>query len=281
MPQSEEVLIGQLPHSLLEAVALNLAQYSIGFLRIEDTPRGQDAILLGSGTLVTTGSTRAILTAHHVLEVLPKRGRVGLILSPTLHQHTVETQALQYREIARGTIDAEGPDLGAVMLTPSIAASIAAKKVFYNLDARREQLLRAPPDPHDGAWFVHGFVGERTVEEPGRDGFSLIKAFYSFSGAGGPDVLPVQKGDHDYFGFPVSYDARSVAPNSFGGMSGGGLWQVTLRREPQGDIRPIKSLLSGVVFYQEAITDNQCSIKCHGRSSIYKVAYEAIRRSEP
>jgi len=281
MLQTEEVPIRHLPDSLLEAVALHLAQYSIGFLRIEDTPRGQDAILLGSGTLVTTGSTRAILTAHHVLQVLPKHGRVGLILSPTLHQHTVDTQALVYREIARGTIDAEGPDLGAVILAPSIAAAIAAKKTFYNLDARREQLLHKPPELHDGVWFVHGFVDERTVEEPGRDGFSLIKGFYSFSGAGGPGELPVLKGDHDYFAFPVSYDARSVAPNSFRGMSGGGLWQVTLIRDPQGDIRPKKSLLSGLVFYQEATTDTQCGVKCHGRSSVYKVAYEAIGRSEP
>ncbi len=280
MPQTEEVPIRHLPNSLLEAVALDLAQYSIGFLRIEDTPRGQDAILLGSGTLVTVGSTHAILTAHHVLQVLPKHGRVGLILSPTLHQHTVDTQALVYREIARGTIDSEGPDLGAVILAPSIAAAIAAKKTFYNLDSRREQLLHTPPDLHDGVWFVHGFVGERTVEEPGRDGYSLIKGFYSFSGAGGPDELPVPIGNHDYFAFPVSYDARSVAPNSFGGMSGGGLWQVTLIRDPQGVICPKKSLLSGVVFYQEA-TDTECVVKCHGRSSVYNVAYEAIGKSEP
>lgn len=281
MPQTEEITIGQLPDSLFEAVALHLAQYSIGFLRIEQTPRGQDAILLGSGTLVTVGSTHAILTAHHVLQVLPKHGRIGLILSPTLHQHTVDIQALVYKEIARGTIDAEGPDLGAVILAPAIAPAIAAKKTFYNLDACREQLLHTPPDLHDGAWFVHGFVDERTVEEPGRDGFSLIKGFYSFSGAGGPDELPVPKGDHDYFAFPVSYDARSVSPNSFGGMSGGGLWQVTLLRDPQGDIRPKKSLLSGVVFYQEATTDTQCGVKCHGRSSVYNVAYEAIGKREP
>ncbi len=103
-----------------------------------------------SGIDLPICSTHAILTAHHVLQVLPKHGRVGLILSPTLHQHTVDTQALVYREIARGTIDSEGPDLGAVILAPSIAAAIAAKKTFYNLDSRREQLLHTPPDLHVG-----------------------------------------------------------------------------------------------------------------------------------
>lgn len=279
MPTTEEVPNTQLSDSLLEAVAQDLAQYSIGFLRVEDTPRGQDANLLGSGTLVTVGSTHAVLTAHHVLQVLPKEGRLGLILSSALHRHTVDTQALEYRVIARGAVDSEGPDLGAVILTPPVAAAIAAKKMFYNLDSRREQLLHAPPDRHDGVWFVHGFVGERTVEESGRDGYSLIKGFCSFSGAGGPDDLPVHIGDHDYFAFPVSYGARSVAPTSFGGMSGGGLWQVTLTRDPQGDIRPKKLLFSGAVFYQVATTDTQCGVKCHGPSSVYKVAYEAIGKS--
>jgi hypothetical protein len=281
MPLTEEVPITQLPDSLLAAVALDLAQYSIGFLRIEDTPQGQDALLLGSGTLVRAGTTHAILTAHHVLQALPKNGRLGLILLPTLHQHTVDTQTLVYKEIARGTVNSEGPDLGAVILTPSIAAVIAAKKTFYNLDSRRAQLLETPPDRHEGVWFVHGFVDERTVEEPGKDGFSMVKGFYSFSGAGGPDEPPVARGDHDYFAFPVSYDARSVAPTSFGGMSGGGLWQVTLMRDPQGNIHPKKFLLSGVVFYQEETTETQCGVKCHGRSSVYKVAHEAIRKSEP
>ena len=275
------VPITELSETLLAEVTQDLARYSIGFLGIEDTPRGQNARLLGSGTLVTAGKTHAILTAHHVIQVLPKKGRLGLILAPTLHQHTVDTNALVYKEIARGVVDSDGPDLGAVILPPSIAATIAAKKTFYNLSSRRDQLLLAPPDRQEGVWFVHGFVDEGTREEPGREGYSLVKAFYSFSGAGGPDEPPLKVGDHDYYAFPVSYNARSVAPRDFGGMSGGGLWQVTLFRDPHGEVRPKKLLFSGVVFYQVATTDTECGVTCHGRSSVYKVAYEAIADGEP
>ena len=281
MRVTEEIPITQMPASLFEVVTLALNQYSVGFLRIEETPRGQDAVLLGSGTLVTVGETQAILTAHHVLQVLPTEGRVGLVLSTKLQQYTVDTQALVYREIARGTVDADGPDLGAVILAPSIAAAIGAKKTFYNLGLRRETLLETPPDRREGLWFVHGFLAERTVEEPGRDGFSRVMGFYNLTGAGGPEEPPIEVGDHDYYAFPVTYNARSAAPNSFGGMSGGGLWQVTLVRDPQGDIRPKAQFLSGVVFYQEAISESRCAVKCHGRLSIYKVAYEAIGKGEP
>lgn len=275
MPSVEEIPLGELPEGVIEAASKDLAEYCVGFVRVEDTPRGQDAVLLGSGTLVAIDSVRAVLTAHHVVSILPTIGRLGLILGPTLQQHTVDTQGVTYLKIARGTIDANGPDLGAVVFAPSIAGAIAAKKTFYNLELRREPLLSSAPDLHDGFWFVNGFVAENTVEERGKDGYDLIKGFYNLSGAGGPDEA-VLEGEHDYFIFPVSYGERSVAPKSFGGMSGGGLWQVPLTRDAQGRITHKKPLLSGVVFYQDVITQTSCTVKCHGRQSVYRVAYEAI-----
>ena len=62
----------------------------------------------------------------------------------------------------------------------------------------------------------------------------MVKGFYNYSGAGGPDQQ-VMKGKHDYFDFPVSFGARPLAPQSFGGMSGGGLWQVPLSKNDQGE----------------------------------------------
>lgn len=280
MPPIEELPLGELPKAVIAAAAQDLADYSVGFLRVESTPRGQDALLLGSGTLVSIGSIRAVLTAHHVVSILPTTGRLGIILGPTLQQHTVNTQALTYLKIARGAIDADGPDLGSVVFAPAIASAIAARKTFYNLELHRDQLLSTPPDLHDGFWFVNGFIDEKTVEERGRDGYDLIKGFYNLSGAGGPDDV-IAVGEHDYFAFPVSYGGRSVAPRSFGGMSGGGLWQVPLTRDPNGQIRHKTPLLSGVVFYQEVTTETSCNVKCHGRQSVYQVAYEAIGHTEP
>lgn len=37
-------------------------------------------------------------------------------------------------------------------------------------------------------------------------------------------------------------------------------------------------LLSGVVFYQEPTTELYCGVKCHGRQSVYNVAFEAIKQ---
>lgn len=279
MPTIEEIPLGEIPEKVIESAARDVAEYAIGFVSVEESRSGQDAVLLGSGTLVSIGSIYAVLTAYHVVTILPRKGRLGLILAPTLQQHTVDTHGLVYLQIDRGTIDSDGPDLGAIILGPSIAGAIAAKKTFYSLDLRRDQMLQEPLNVRDGFWFVNGFIHENTIEEPGRDGFDRIKRFYNLSGAGGPEE-PVVVGNHDYFAFPVSYAGRSVAPKSFGGMSGGGLWQVPLIRNDQGEIIHKTPLLSGVVFYQVPTTETECGVKCHGCQSVYKVAYEAIRSKE-
>jgi hypothetical protein len=281
MADPEEIRLGELPEAVIEAAAREVASYSIGFLHVNNPLRSsQDVMLRGSGTLVSVGTTYAILTADHVLSVLPRNGRLGLILSPTVQQYTIDIQGIAYVRIARGKRESDGPDLGAVVLSPPIAAALRAKKSVYSLDAHRDQALLSPPYLRDGFWLVNGFVDEKTIEEQGKDGYTLVKGFYNLSGAGGPDKVTVV-GNHDYYDFPVSYGGRSVAPKSFGGMSGGGLWQVPLKREPGGEIVHKSPILSGVVFYQEPTTETQCGVKCHGRQSVYQVALEAIKGKTP
>lgn len=133
MPPVEKILLGELPEGVIEAASKDLAEYCVGFVRVEETPRGQDAVLLGSGTLISIGSVQAVLTAHHVVSILPTIGRLGLILGPTVHNYTVDTHGVTYLKIARGTVDANGPDLGAVVFATAIAGAIAAKKTFYTI----------------------------------------------------------------------------------------------------------------------------------------------------
>lgn len=116
----EELQIADIPYSLKIDIKRRLADYSVGFLRLEDTPHGRDAFLCGSGTLVVIGNTFAILTAHHVIQILPRTGRLGVFLSATPEPHCIDTQGLTYLEIARGSEDSVGPDLGAVLLAPSM-----------------------------------------------------------------------------------------------------------------------------------------------------------------
>lgn len=272
------MLVKDLPRTLIDAVVEDLARYTIAFLRVENAAGSHQAVLLGSGVLVSVGTKFAILTAHHVVQELPATGRFGLFLGRTSQPHTIDTQGVAIVKIARGTQDSVGPDLGAVLLAPQISSAIAAKKVFYNLESRRDRLLNDPPDLRDGAWFAQGFLEERTVVAPDPIEPGVTKYFYNFTGVGGPETSQ-QIADHDYFDFPVSHEGRSAAPVSWGGMSGGGLWQVLLERR-EGNLTHLTPLLSGVLFYQQPTTETECGVRGHGRRSLYEVAYSCIQ-SEP
>ena len=258
----------------------SVANYTVGFLRIEKGQRGKDLVLLGSGTLVTVNGIHAILTAHHVVEILPTTGELGLVYSETLTHATFATDGLRYLKIDRGKVDSEGPDLGAVLLPPNIVALLSAKKSFHNLDRKRIELLAQPPAIADGLWIVQGFIGTLTKEEFDLEHRIKTVRFFELSSSGivrNECVI----GEHDYFDYPMKFSNRDSQPRDYGGTSGGGLWHVRLEKKgSDGEVTPaIVPILSGVAFYQEAIESDQSMLKCHGRRSVYDVAYEVISQA--
>jgi hypothetical protein len=82
--------------------------------------------------------------------------------------------------------------------------------------------------------------------------------------------------EYDYLEFPVRYNESIDVPESFGGCSGGGLWQVRLILK-DGTITHERPILSGVAFYQTDLVDNQRTILCHGRVSIYRHVIDALK----
>lgn len=223
-----------------------------------------------------------MLTAHHVLEVLPKSGRLSIILSDLIHKDSIDIQGLEYLEIARGHRGSDRPDIGAIIIAPNIAASIKsnqANKVFYNLEIRRDFLLKTPPNVGNGVWFVNRFIAEGTITILDHGGYALLRGFQNLSGRCSPEPVVVV-GNHDYFSFPVSQGGSFVAPKRFGGISGGGLWQVLLTLDSNGNLCHQYPFLSGVVFYQEfdIIKGSAARCLCHGRLSIYQVAYDALNK---
>ena len=264
-----------LPDSLLEAVTQELWHYSVGFHFVRDSPTGAGAGLGGSGTLVSIGNTRAILTAHHVVERLPRTGRLGILLGKTSEPESVDTAGLNFLQIAQGPHDYSGPDLGAIILAPSIASAIGAKKSFYDIESRSASALSAPPAVSDGLWAIQGFVDERTTITFDADGRGRTTAFFNYCGFGQPEPV-VQDGQYDYFDMLVSQQARAVAPRRWNGVSGGGLWQADLRRRGNG-LEHERPILAGVAFYQLPTDETSCGVRCHGFRSVYQVALDAIR----
>src|SRR5262245_28912132 len=104
MERKFDLPLSSISDAVYKSIMHRVADYTVGFLKIKKGQRGKDLILLGSGTLVTVQGIYAILTAHHVMEVLPTNGELGLVYSTVTHA-TVAIDGLRYLKIDRGNLD--------------------------------------------------------------------------------------------------------------------------------------------------------------------------------
>jgi len=270
----ELILVKDIPESVLRSAVQDVAAYTIAFLRNGDEGKPHETELQGTGVLVAAGSKRGIVTADHVAQILPRNARIPLFLQRTSQVHSIDHTGVSIVRIARGSDAAMGPDLAVVKLAPHLAGSLAAVKSFHSLDNARSRVRDGQFDIKDGFWLAQGFINERISVGPDRSENGFTKYFYNFSGIGGPDTIDVA-GRFDYMEFPVSHEARADSPRSFGGMSGGGIWQLPLRRNGSA-IEHLHPVLAGVMFYQHPTTDAICGIKGHGPRSIYEAVYDTL-----
>ena len=92
----------------------------------------------------------------------------------------------------------------------------------------------------------------------------------------GEAFFSVVQDTHEHNGFDyldLGADLRSPGvPSSFGGVSGGGLWEIKLTMS--GDTKEIhwdgKRYFRGVAYWQSDGSTNRRVIRCHGSKSIYE-----------
>ncbi len=265
---------------LLEEINRELFDYFVAFVRLLKKASPEDAELAGSGTLVEFEGVHAILTADHVIKNLPSIGELSLLLTTRIQPQplkpTIDMKYLEKVTIARGPIEEDGPDIGLLILSPTQLGTIKAKKAFYNLGKRRKRILSNPPSIRDGPWFLSGAIEEWTEDTLPKRGFDRGKTFGGMSGDGVVDREYTNQG-YDFFDFETKYDENYEGPIKYGGMSGGGLWQIMIEKSENDHYRVKDRILSGVAFYQSSLEDDIRIIKCNGRRCIYEKVIEAMR----
>ena len=241
---------------LIDDIGRHIKYYSSPLLLRTKGSNGEENIrLIGSGTFVSILDTFGILTAAHVVKMLIKErdlGRpysLGLIIKDYMHNYAIPSNYLEPINIAKGQIDSDGPDLGFIVLPNSELGTIKATKNFHNLDRNRERILATPPKFNAGSWAICGVPDEKTVDELFEEKSTLHKRFFMFCGVGGiRNTYTID--EYDYYDIAVKRDCSPMIPDSFGGVSGGGLWQILLAKSREGEIEPKEYILSGVVFYE-------------------------------
>ena len=271
----ETILTSDLSEYLISKCGNIINSYSAGLLKL--SPYREDkraASVIGSGTLVSINGIKGILTAHHVSELLQKEDSLALLLLESEHRMEIECKYLHSITIGRGPNEYEGPDFSFIIIPEHEIAKIKPYRQFFDLSGYRENMIKNRPDPHIGIWFIWGIPDEYTEILESVKGSGKVISFTGGSMLVGP-VREYTHGEYDYIEANVDYYGLNKPPGSFGGISGGGLWFIPIKRS--GDTHePADFILSGVAFYQSEIINSKRFIKCHGILSLYQHAYKAI-----
>jgi hypothetical protein len=268
--------VDQIPSSLKDDATLEMSHFMVSLIINQE--------LIGSGTLVRVDDAFAILTAHHVAELIESDDvtHLGVNIAAEPHGFFLPIQTLQHVVVGRcaaGVNEELGPDLSLLRLLDLQAiGTIASKKSFYNLDvpSRAEFWSDFPIDQM--AWYLIGAPAERSrSQEQHGTGKHLLVAVHLIGE--GTFKQRVTRGEFDFVTLRLLAGSHNF-PLNYGGVSGGGVWLLPLTMDPDKGPSTISydpPLLAGVAFYQFGVDSGECNIVCHGPESVAVRARDALR----
>ncbi|HEG43953.1 MAG TPA: hypothetical protein ENH94_07895 [Phycisphaerales bacterium] len=261
-----------IPREKLKKPAEFIANYST-VLIYEDQP-------FGSGTFVKCGSRFGILTAYHVPYNTTKpfnfkphsSDRLGISISNCTHALWIEMQYLNPYSIGV-PVDGNygGPDMVFLeILDQSKIFRIKENQSFWDIPFENGvSMIKKCSTNSDSLWAIAGLPQELQEEKQPEGSFDRVIGLplqVYFSGI-------EQQRDacgFDYIELMANYDSKEPMPDSFEGISGGGLWEVPMSIKGK-DLKALKidePVLSGLQFRQTALKGNSRLLRCHGCKSL-------------
>ena len=278
--------VPQVPAEIDREIGERINASTVGIVRLpkhkdnEKPPFIERGDLGGSGTLVSVGDVRGILTASHVIDGLPPSEEIGLCqpLGPQ-HLHNVRLKRDNLRQISLprrpGLAESEPPDIAFWIIPPSDAGTIAARSIFFNLPKRKTDVLN--PDPNLGSgtnpaiWLAAGFANEWTKYPPPQEMAERNERLFQGTTLSGQAEKTPIKSEFDLYSFFVERHSDYDGPKNFKGYSGGGLWRAILKPGTNSDYVVYKILLFGILFHQSTFLENNINtILCNGPNTVYK-----------
>jgi hypothetical protein len=251
---------------LKEKAGRGAGNFSVAMLAVSNPDRSPQPLkLVGTGTLVIVNEVHYILTAAHVWEAVKQRGSMlGLTLAEGVeHEFLIPNDNI----VASGPkySDASvawGPDLVFLRIPPERLGRIKAHKVFYNLSIER------------AGFALDGVKTNAVIGTPAElaelwPRYANLKVTAFFLEA---NPRRSKRGEFDYLEYSVDTNFPGV-PRTFGGVSGGGLWEIFIYYcEKTQKIETIERLI-GLAYVETPLVDGHRDIRFHG--------YDSIRAGKP
>jgi hypothetical protein len=244
-----------------------ISRFTVAFVHVEGgTPKP-----LGSGTLVKCASVQGILTCAHVLREIQKVREIGICVFPARKiavQQTKVDVGLVYPgavEIYDEERPGEGKDLGFLPLPVPLLTSLKAKASELDLELHAGRARASRPDNSEPVEAVAGMVGKMTPPAVIRDG-KLVLCVEGLINIG-KFIETTTRDGFDYIRLEPVPASQFELPDHYGGTSGGGMWRVYVRKQPDGSYTAVETRLVGVVFSQSPAPNR--TLLGHGPVSIY------------
>lgn len=252
-----------------------IVPFTVPLLAVRKDEEGEAVEWAASGTLVLVREWPCIFTARHVVENLLGYPLLGLGITSRVHRYAIPTETVRGAVIGNsaGADQSWGPDLAALLLPRHTKGEIESReKVFFNL-----VLHRADPWPDargrsTALWALAGVPAENSKVGRGVSVAGGVVGVSSRANVHERDGL-------DYVDLSVQYSATSSPPESFEGMSGGGLWLLPTEPTARGTRAwNGECLYAGVAFYQTKRHGDSRTVRCHGPRDLYGRAYDVVRK---
>jgi hypothetical protein len=240
---------------LLDEVRERLWTFTVYVFRVD----GAQPDYRGTASCVATEGASYLLTAAHVWNAL-QGDTFALGLKEDRLLTAVEKQVVSPSLLSAGPPYEWGPDLALIRLPQPAAWEISQEKAFYNLDRERPEPGAAAE--RDNFWALVGAPAEQAVFSP-TESILRLCLFDSWT-----SPRECQRGGLDYRDLALDHTRRKGLPQSYGGISGSGLWRIPITRSGDQISWRHSVRLEGVAFFQVPMAGPQQVIRCHGPKSI-------------
>lgn len=268
---NSSIPLGKIPEVVQKKVGNTILGFSTPLLGLKTSDPSEQPILLGSATFVQYGMKKGLLTAEHVISKTDfnKCLNIGLIITIGEHRYTIRREYLSARTTIPNTAE-YGPDMAFIEIPEIDVGRIAARKAFWQIDSNRSKIPKLLSMRNYGMWVIFGCPSsyQRTVKSKSHFESTFIpKGLMSMASR---PVLHT-KNTYDYLDVRAVYDDTNQLPDTFGGVSGGGLWYVPLSTniDDSAKIQVGHPSLMGIAFYETGVMSRCMDIRCHGPKSIY------------
>jgi hypothetical protein len=281
MPRGRTFQTAKLPREFLLGAQERFSPYTVPLFKYrKEDPNS--VRFIGCATLVKCPHRCGLLTARHVIHfpnVPIGDQNTDVTLGLGLSRGDLlpfQCMGLIEHSIGRPISEKMGPDLTFIEIPtgPSLG-TLRDRKSFWRID-KKPPLWLDSIRPDTTLLCTMGSPAEYKEQTVAGQHvhISLSESGY-FGGYESTDIF--EDGGFDFIDTAIEYGTGWNLPQSFGGVSGGGLWAFNVGGDENGSNFTVHDVsFCGVAFYESDLVNQKKAIKHHFFKSVYEVAMRAI-----